>query len=151
MNRRHLPTDRKEERNWNKSVRIKDEGRLILAFFAFILSATVLQAQIVFSEIMYKPSSSEDNWEWVELYNASALTVNLAGYVLDDSNGTAHGSANIASGTIPPGGTAILYNVDDVTAGDFAAAWGPGINLVPTTNWGAGALNNGGDKVGLMV
>ncbi|WP_175017403.1 ExeM/NucH family extracellular endonuclease [Rasiella rasia] len=104
--------------------------------------------QLVISEIMYNPNSSEDNWEWVEIYNAGTLAADLSGFVLDDNNGVAHGSANIASGTIPAGGSAILYNADDVTAADFMAAWGT-VNLIAVTNWSAGALNNGGDTVGI--
>ena len=84
---------------------------VFLLFFSIVLALSA-RAQIVISEIMYNPASSEDNWEWVELYNAGASAVSLSGYVFDDNNGVAHGSANIASGTIPPGETAILYNAD---------------------------------------
>ena len=87
------------------------------------------------TEIMYNPASSEDNWEWVEIYNAGPVNLNLAGYVFDDNNGTAHGSANIAAGTLNVGTSAILYNADDVSSVNFEAAWGPGINLIAVTNW----------------
>ncbi len=104
---------------------------------------------LVISEIMFNPASAEDDWEWVELYNAGSSTVNLAGYVLDDINSIALTDANIASGSIAAGETAVLYNADDVSAADFEAAWGKGINLVAVTNWSALALNNGGDTIGL--
>jgi predicted extracellular nuclease len=104
--------------------------------------------QLVISEIMYNPASAEDNWEWVEVYNAGITDVNLAGFVIDDINGTAHTSSNIAGGIIPAGGSGVLYNADDLTASQFTDAWGM-VNLIPVTNWGAMALNNGGDTVGI--
>ena len=104
---------------------------------------------LVISEVMFNPASDEDDWEWVELFNAGNSAVDLSGFVLDDNNGTAVGSANIASGVIEAGATAVLYNTDDVSATDFSAAWGAGINLIPVTDWSALQLNNGGDTVGL--
>ncbi|MEK6155255.1 ExeM/NucH family extracellular endonuclease [Flavobacteriaceae bacterium 3-367] len=110
------------------------------------MSSVIVTLRI--TEIMYNPSSAEDNWEWVEIYNAGEEPVDLSGYVIDDGNGVAHPSANIASGILPPGTSAILYNSDDVSASDFRAAWG-NVNLIPVTNWGAMALNNGGDTIGI--
>jgi predicted extracellular nuclease len=106
---------------------------------------------LVISEIMYNPASAEDDWEWVEVYNAGSEVVDLSGYVIDDSNSTAHEGANIASGSIPPGGSAILFNAEDLISADFAAAWGTGLNLIPVTNWSTMALNNSGDTVGLWT
>ena len=105
--------------------------------------------QIVISEIMYNPASAEDDWEWVEIVNLGDEAVDLAGWVIDDGNNTFHAAANIAAGVIEAGGSAVLFNADDVSAEDFAAAWGGGLNLVAITNWSALALNNGGDIVGL--
>ncbi|MEM6609424.1 MAG: ExeM/NucH family extracellular endonuclease [Pseudomonadota bacterium] len=105
--------------------------------------------QILISEIMYNPASSEDDWEWVEIYNSGTGAIDLSGWVFDDINSTAQSSANIASGSVSAGGSAILYNADDLTAADFEAAWGSGINLIAVTGWSAAALNNGGDTVSL--
>ncbi len=106
-------------------------------------------ANLVISEIMYNPRSSEDDWEWIEVYNTGNTTADLSGYVLDDNNNLAHTAPNIASGSIEPGKTAILYNADDLSAADFEAAWGPEINLIAVTNWQAMRLNNDGDQVSL--
>ncbi len=103
----------------------------------------------IISEVMANPASAEDDWEWIELHNPGTVDIDLAGWVVDDNNGSAHDSSNVAAGTIPAGGSAVLFNADDVTEADFAAAWGEGINLVPVTDWSAQALNNGGDTVGL--
>jgi predicted extracellular nuclease len=105
--------------------------------------------EVVISEIMYNPASAEDDWEWVEIVNIGDGPADLGGWVIDDINAVAHGAANIATGTVPAGGSAILYNADDISAGDFADAWGSGANLIAVTGWSAMALNNGGDTIGL--
>jgi len=58
----------------------------------FITNAA--QAAIIISEIMYNPSSTEDDWEWIELYNSGSSEIDLTGYVIDDDDGTAYTSAN---------------------------------------------------------
>ncbi|MBV7329304.1 lamin tail domain-containing protein [Chloroflexi bacterium TSY] len=105
--------------------------------------------QILITEIMYNPASAENDWEWVEIYNAGSQTVDLAGYVLDDINSVVVSGSNISAGTIDPGASALLFNIDAITAADFAAAWGAGINLIPVTQWNTLSLNNSGDQVGL--
>jgi uncharacterized protein len=109
----------------------------------------VLPLYLVISEIMYDPASSEDDWEWIELYNLGNHTVDLAGFVLDDNNASAHTAANISAGSIASGGTAILFNADDVSEAEFRAAWGEGLHLVAVTGWSRHSLNNNGDTIGL--
>ncbi len=101
-----------------------------------------------FTEIMYDPASSEPNWEWIEVYNSTGSAINLAGWVLDDNNSVALSASNIAAGSVPAGGTAILYN-NVITGADFAAAWGSSLNLIPVSDWGALQLNNSGDQISL--
>jgi hypothetical protein len=103
------------------------------------------------TEIMYDSGSPTDDaaWEWVELFNPSATTVDLAGWVIDDANNVPHGAANIAAGSIPAGGSAILFNVDSTPQADFETAWGASLNLIPVTGWGNMQLNNGGDTISL--
>jgi predicted extracellular nuclease len=120
------------------------------AIFSFT-TITSLVPNVVITEIMYDPNSPEDDWEWVEIYNQSGSAIDFSAtpWVIDDINGSSHGSANITSGTIGAGSAAVLYNADDILSADFEAAWGTGINLIPVTNWGAMGLNNGGDTVSL--
>ncbi|MBN2006796.1 MAG: DUF11 domain-containing protein [Anaerolineae bacterium] len=92
---------------------------------------------LIISEMMMDPASGEPDWEWIEVYNKGVAAVNLAGYVLDDDDGVALGSANIAGGIVPAGGTAVLYNADALTQADFEAAWSPNSNAVAVTNWPA--------------
>ncbi len=94
---------------------------------------------LIITEIMYNPKGDDNannhKWEWIELYNASTTAIPLAGYVLDDDKDTKLTAPNIASGSIPAKGTAILYNADQVTATEFKAVWGDSLNLVPVTGW----------------
>ena len=101
---------------------------------------------IIFTEIMYNPASSENDWEWVEIYNTTSEPIDLAGYVFFDDESPTSG-ANILEGVINPGRSAILYNAEDVSAEDFEAAWGCGINLVAVIDFPS--MANGGDKIGL--
>ena len=118
-----------------------------MAFQNLVISESAPELEI--TEIMYNPSSSEDDWEWVEITNTGLIEIDLTGWVIDDINGTSHPSANIASAVVAPGATAVLYNADDLSAADFLAAWGDDVPLVAVTRWSAMALNNGGDTVGL--
>ena len=102
---------------------------------------------LVISEIMYNPKGKEPDWEWIEIYNAGDTLIDLSGYVLDDNNNESLGAANIISGSIAVGETAILFNTDAIAATDFADAWGTGINLIGVTNWNG--LNNAGDKISI--
>ena len=124
-------------------------GAAVLAAAAGVTS--VGNGDVMISEIMYNPISPEDAWEWVEIVNTGSAAVNLESYVIDDANGSSHGAANVGAAVLEPGGVAVLYNADDVSRGDFVAAWGSIANLVPVTGWSGMSLNNGsaGDRIGL--
>ena len=105
----------------------------IVTGLTLMLISAPASATMVFSEIMYNPNSPEADWEWIELYNPLLADHDLSGYVIDDINSLAHVAANIASGVVPAGGSAVLYNADAITLGEFEVAWGSGINLIPVT------------------
>jgi len=104
---------------------------------------------LVISEIMYNPASNYQKWEWVEIYNPGATDVDLTGFVFDDDDYSAETQANIAGGTVPAGGTAVLFNGDDLSAALFQAAWGSDVNAVPVTRFPV--LADGGDRIGLWA
>ncbi|MEO1009519.1 MAG: lamin tail domain-containing protein [Planctomycetota bacterium] len=112
------------------------------------LAAGAAAQDVRVTEILYNPLFQPDNsWEFVEIFNASDSDIDLTGWVIDDIGGDPVGAANIAGGTLPAGGTAVLYNGGDLTLADVEAAWGTGINFVAVDPWQA--LNNGGDQFGL--
>jgi hypothetical protein len=89
------------------------------------------------TEIMYDPASPEPAWEWVEIYNNSGALIDFAAtnYVLDDDDDAHLMAANISSGSIANGATAVLFNAADNTLAEMQAAWGATVNFIPVTQW----------------
>ncbi|MBA4105400.1 MAG: hypothetical protein C0485_06545 [Pirellula sp.] len=110
-------------------------------------------AGLLISEIMYDPASPDATWEWVELYNNTGATINFGAtpYVFHDTTTGNTGDlteANIASGVLAQGKTAVLFN-SDLNIDQMKAAWDPGDALgtlfIPVAYFPA--LNNGGDVI----
>ena len=79
---------------------------------------------VVISEIMYNPASSEPLGEWVEIVNTGSAPVSISGWMLDDEDTSGWGA--IPSGTLGIGTTdriAIIHN-DAVSSATFIAEWG---------------------------
>jgi len=93
-----------------------------------LLLLSCVRADPVPTELHYNPSSPEPAWEWIEIHNAGADPLDLAGFVLDDGAGSELGAAKLAEAS-------------------FASAWGAGLRLVAVSSWPS--LNNGGDTIGL--
>ena len=113
------------------------------------VSATGQTNSLVFSELMYNPKSSEPSeWEWVEIFNGTGTNINFEDtpYFLDDSAGIAIAEANVNSGSIADGGTAVLYR-GSIPLENMVAAWGEEVNFIPVSPWGA--LNSDSDVVAL--
>ncbi len=106
---------------------------LILALFgAGAHPGLASNTRVIFTEIMTGPNDA--GFEWVEVYNLTDQDIDLSGWVFDDAATGFVGptEANIVSGVLPAGGTAVLY--DDragMTPDDMRAVWGTGINFVP--------------------
>ncbi len=115
---------------------------IALLFLAISTSAQGLKI----TEIMYNPSGTDTNWEWVEIYNSGSEIVDLSGYVFDDNAATPLSEANINQGMIAPQNTVVLFNGKNITAEQFKEVWGD-INAIPVTIWPT--LGNGGDTIGL--
>ncbi len=76
----------------------------ILPFLAFLLISAMASAQLVISEISYNPpESGTDSLEYIELYNETNATIDLAGYIIEDNN-----ADTIIAGSIPAGEYRIL-------------------------------------------
>ena len=53
--------------------------KIILVLTIFLLISTV-SAQVMISEIMYNPTTPEQDKEWIELYNNGVSSVNMSGW-----------------------------------------------------------------------
>ncbi|MDO1511701.1 M4 family metallopeptidase [Maribacter confluentis] len=128
----------------NYSVEVVDDNGCTGSSEAFTVSK--IDSDLLITEIMYNPNGTDGVWEWIEIYNKGLQPIDLAGYVLDDNQGSSIASANIVSGIIPPQGSVILYDAD-LTQDQFKDAWGD-VNLIPVTDFPS-LGNNGGDTIGI--
>lgn len=111
----------------------------------------VAEAEIVVTEIMYNPDSTEGNprkgernlVEWLEIYNAGDEPINVGGYVLQDEDGTA---GPVFKGVVLQPGEPMVLIPDGVSRDQFQSAWGKGFKICPMRGWyekgGIGALAN---------
>ena len=67
-------------------------------------------SSVAITEIMYNPASDEPQWEWIEVFNGTSemLDFSTTPYFFDDKAGNDLSDANVDSGFIPPGETAVL-------------------------------------------
>lgn len=79
---------------------------VLVVMFFLVKTSPVFAADIVINEILPNPSgSSNEDTEWIELYNASPSTVDLSGWKLDDIDNGGSSPYVIASGmSIPASG-----------------------------------------------
>ncbi len=107
----------------------------LLIFGAMLLSA---QAQIVITEISYNdPSSGADNFEFIELYNNSAASVDLSGW--NFTQGVTH---TFPSGISIGAGAYLVLCVDSVL---MQSTFG-----VAAYQWTSGGLSNSGEDIILV-
>ncbi len=115
---------------------------VITLFFTLIGTAQ----DLIITEIMYNPSGTDTNWEWVEIYNSSTATINLNGYVFDDSAATPLAEANITNGSIDAQSSAVFFNGKNISIEQFKEVWGD-VNAIAVSVWPT--LGNGGDSIGI--
>jgi hypothetical protein len=108
---------------------------------------------LIISEVMYNPTSAtpaESDWEWVEIYNNTGAPIDFSAtpYVIDDDDDNALAAANLTSGLIPAGETAVLFSGNNTTLADMQTAWGASVNLIPFSGAFTG-FANGGDRISI--
>jgi hypothetical protein len=151
--------------NWERKMsrfRWKLMPGVVAVAAAVSLGAKAGHAQLQVTEIMSDPLN-EDAWEWIEVRNLGASSVNLDGYIIDrigdpSSTATTVNSANALNTIIPAGGVAVLYDGDLTGPGDynddaFRSAWGlaPSAPLIALPNFGNALTNGGGTAVGFWA
>jgi Lamin Tail Domain len=74
-------------------------------------SAKARALGVYLSEVLYDLPSSDTSLEWVELYNASTVAVDITGLRLDSAggaNGTGYSTSLVLAGTLAPGQCAVV-------------------------------------------
>ncbi|MEM0913851.1 MAG: lamin tail domain-containing protein [Planctomycetota bacterium] len=107
---------------------------------------------IVISEIMYNPASREGGYvdrdtgqpvptrtEWVELYNPTDEPVGVSHWLLADEDGMT--GPLPAETVIEPSGVLVVSPME-VTAEEFRAAWGEGVDVVGVARWSLDGMAN---------
>lgn len=110
--------------------------------FAFGEGAVPQPGDLVLNEFLYDEPSTGNPGEFVELFNRTDETFDLADFTLSDSRG-APAPLSSASVFVEPDGYAVL--VED---GELFAAVFPGVPFVEPATWNA--LNNGEDAIVLQ-
>ena len=110
-------------------------ARIAILVVSLIFSQTA-PAQVIFSEIMYNPNGTDVdggsfNKEWVEIYNTGATSVDLSGWIFEDSQDMTPANP-IPGGTMLGAGEALVLVGDALT---FDAQWGAGINRLELGNF----------------
>ena len=100
---------------------------LALSSFAFtspplVHSQTIPARAFVISEFMANPAAVSDNdGEWIELFNAGSAPLDLDGWTLDKTDGSRSFTVS-QSFVVPPGGYAVLARRSDFAANGGVAA-----------------------------
>ena len=138
-------------------------GSPLISIFAYDWRPARAAASILtISEVVYDPGGNEPDGEWIEIYNLTRFSVDLAVYKLGDSiiQGDTEGMMRFPDGSwIAPGDTIIVAN----TATAFFAAYGlnPDYEMIPSdpsvpdmlpAGWSIGSLElaNEGDDLQLL-
>lgn len=106
--------------NWSSNAFISNTGNPTFnnnittnTTFTANFTGTAVTPQIVVTEINYNSDSSRPEGDWIELYNASAVAIDLSDWIFKDQN--AYNTFTIPTGTtIEPG--AYLVLCDDATS-----------------------------------
>ena len=124
------------------------------------LTPTPFSSGLYISEVLYDPTGTEPNAEWIEIYNATETTLSLTGFKIGDEEmqGGGEGMYQFPAGAIAsPGAVIVIAN----RASDFSPGT-PDYELTDTdptvpdmvkyTAWASGSVNlaNAGDEVLLL-
>ncbi|HKK62515.1 MAG TPA: plastocyanin/azurin family copper-binding protein [Bacteroidales bacterium] len=113
-----------------------DKLILTISFLFFISS--ILQAQIIPTEIQYNPPEfGQDSLEYLELYNNSGQSINLEGYTF--TQGVSYTFPDV---DFPPESYIVLAVNDTAFLNTFGFS--------PLSQWESGALNNSGEPIELQ-
>jgi DNA/RNA endonuclease YhcR with UshA esterase domain len=124
---------------------------LLLAFFTFKGIVNASTTDIIFTEIMYNPSSSDTKKEWVEIYNSGSSAVTIIEGSGTDSwrfNDGSNHTLTLLQGdlTISSGGYAILASDAQTFLDDHTGFTGTIIDTVLSLNNTSDTIKLSSDK-----
>ena len=118
--------------------------------------------ELLITEMMIDPHSSEPAWEWIEVYNGTGADLDFSDvaseYYFDDDDGGDLNQPNITSGMLKHEQIGVLYNADLITMQNMIDAWDPngrgaadpnglGPVFIPVENFPS--LDNNEDEIGI--
>lgn len=117
---------------------------LLLNWGERLLPVTAAAPPVIISELSWSGTAAATADEWLELYNTTAQTITLNGWVLTSTNGL---SLSLGSGLIAPNAYFLIERTDDFATSEPADL---------TTSFGNGLNNNGdtlflSDNNGLLI
>jgi Lamin Tail Domain/PT repeat len=118
-------------------------GKGILVLLILALSASMVSAQIIITEVMIDSSVGASKGTWVELYNTASSAVDVNDFILQlaDPAGTTVVNKRIPSASVPGKGYYVVgNNIDSTTNGNVAVNW----------QYGTESLNTSGGSVYLV-
>jgi hypothetical protein len=124
-------------------VSVDDRGETARAAFTFATLASM--PHLILNEVLANPLGPEPRQEWVEIYNDGSLPAELGGHVLIDVGG----ETALPSGTLLPGGFALIVNQAFIDDDGLDPAPEPGSLVVRVPKLGHGGLSNGGEPLSL--
>ncbi len=94
--------------------------------------------QVIITEIMYDPASSEttEETQYIEIANTTPNPINLNGWTIDDED--SDGPNTLPNVTLPPYGIAIICGGSQA---DFEGAWGSGYLIISLKDNGQTMFN----------
>ena len=108
-------------------------------FILFSFSSLIIASDVVLNEFQVEPSASQ----WVELYNTSASSVDISGWIIDD-NGSPSTKYTIAQNTILPPNNCLTFtsgNFNFNTASSDSAQLISGSTVIDTYSYSKSAGN----------
>lgn len=125
-------------------VSVDDRGDSSRVVFTFATLASM--PHLILNEVLANPLGPEPRQEWVEIYNDGSLPAELGGHVLIDVGG----ETALPSGTLLPGGFALIVNEAFIDDDGLDPAPEPGSLVVRVPKLGHGGLSNAGEPLSLI-
>ena len=118
----------------------------LVAAAVWLVGGTALASTngVVINEFLSNPEGTDDGKEWVELYNSSAVSVDISGYIVQGATSAPFTNANNKA-TVPAGTTLAAGAYYVIGGADVAAA-----NLKTLPNGSFGNNSSGNDALRLL-